>query len=127
MKFEWRSETWQKRGDGFLVEIKRWVSAGNNHWNVYAYIFPEHPIFKQIKSEKLWVDHDIAEYFHFGPSFHKWHKSDGHITCKQIGSDYEHYQDHYERMERVENSEIEYDAEELFEYLQENAERKIND
>lgn len=125
---KWRSETWQQRGDGFLIEIKRWQDERRdvdtdelrtiNHWNVYAYIYPKHPLFEEIEDAGLFLQHPIREFFHCGLSRHSWNRNkDGNISSKELGSDYQHLHDNYEYCTNIGSTPTEQDAERLFEYL----------
>ena len=120
--FKWNSETWRKRGKYFCLEIKHWVSdfiETRHNWNVYAYIYPKHPAFNEIKENKLFIDHEIQNYFHWGLTFNKWHKEGDKIISKQLGSDYKHLDDNYHRCSRLEQTPCEEDAMRLFDYLEE--------
>jgi len=127
-ELKWHSETWELRGKNFTVEIKHWKHARYTHeheiepevnrWNVYAYIFPKHPIFNEI-NEKLF-DNDIGGVFHCGLSYNTWkYDEDGQITCKQLGSDYQHLHDNYESTSDIYSTPCQTDAQELFEHLAE--------
>lgn len=124
----WNSEKWQQKGENFTVEIKHWKSPGididthektiDDRWNVYAYIFPKHPIFDEIKNDDLFLQHEIEELFHWGLSYHKWnYDADGAVYSKTLGSDYQHLHDSYEKTSDIENTPTQFDANRLFEYL----------
>ena len=128
-----QSRTWIEKGEGFSVEVKRWYNPpskfslesdifddednGPWRWNVYAYIFPKHPIFKEIESDSLFEIGEIAEYFHWGISYHDWKRNEDSITCKQLGSDYGHLHDRYRLVDNIDNTPCKRDAERLFKYL----------
>jgi hypothetical protein len=116
-----KSESWATRGDNFCIEVKHWKSGDSNRWNVYAHIFEEHPIFKDIEKQKNLT-------LHWGPTYHKlktvddiekhkWSKLSKTIT---IGSDYAHlYDERFEMFSTKEDAwEVFEDAEILFNELQ---------
>jgi hypothetical protein len=129
-----RKEVWVRNGKDFLIEVVRWETMteeqynklklvgatfnGRFVWNVYCYLYPNHRKFDLAKEEG-YGDCPVNA-LHYGCTFVKWHlKTDGTITSKQYGSDYNHYQD--ERFTYIEKPEDAYaifnDAEELFEEL----------
>lgn len=86
--------------DTFLVQVKAWKGWGDDwKWNVYAVIFDNHPFHQN-------VDAAMTLPFHWGSTYEKrivtspahgirydWEKV--HDVLK-LGSDYQHYDDHYE-------------------------------
>ena len=66
-----------------------------NRWNVYAYIYPKHPLFDKFKGNSFWQDATILFPFHCGVSFLKYHYKDNCVTSIQVGSDYNHDGDNY--------------------------------
>jgi hypothetical protein len=112
-----KSESWVKRGDHYTVEVKRWESPMGNHWNVYANIFPDHPIYEDLEAQEelplhwglsYWVRKSFADVKRFD-----WTRDAETIT---IGSDYAHlYDERFERFSTPEEAhEVFNDAEELF-------------
>lgn len=64
---------------------------GGQRWNVYAFIFPQHPVFAKfdLKSDDIWQPAAVAMPFHSGPSFIRRHfDQSGGVSCIQVGSDY---------------------------------------
>jgi len=98
-------------------------NPANNHidnlrWDVYAYIYPKHPIFDEIESDNLFLEHNITGQFHWGLSYHEWnYDKEGAVYSKKLGSDYSHLHDTYERICDINLTPTERDAENLFEYL----------
>lgn len=127
---EWsHRDSWIKRADSFAVEVRRWtdmrylgydcgeqVSRLVNVWNVYAYIYPAHPHFKNL-SLLLKECRAAANILplHGGVTYYKFTND-----CVTIGSDYNHYGDEYHRYSsrREDATEQFDDAEELFQFLQ---------
>ena len=138
---EWsHKDTWtasaKRNGHTCVVEVKRhtkeWVKrhgeAGNpyfegeNGWCMYAWIYPEHPLFVRIDSSKTeWENEAIQGMpLHRGCTYFKPHFSPAkEITSYEIGCDYSHYRDdhfaHYATKEEA--REIFDDADELMEWL----------
>lgn len=130
------SESWQF-GDahkGAIVEVKHFVQKGYprrcvnfnkkdivdiHHWNVYAYIYPHHPIFKTFTSDNIFQDAAKQMPFHYCCTFCSRHfNSDGKCVSVQVGSDYGHIHDDYEQCtSRNDVIQVFRDAEELIDYL----------
>lgn len=137
MSLNWnpRKEWWHP-GTHFLVVVKHYidnpsewaianlgVNEGPNRWNVYAYIYPGHPLFKKffVRSRGSWPDicYQIP-YLHGGVSyFHKHLNEKRKVSSYQVGSDYHHLHDNYftylEKPEEAE--EVFQDAERLYDWL----------
>lgn len=118
MENNWdKIEEWRLRGDDFLISVKHWKSESYiedkiiNHWNVYAYIYPEHPYFNVIKESSIhYFPYDEIDVLHKGCTFFQKHFSEKfELTSIQFGSDYGHLYD-----ERFEDYETEDDAKEVF-------------
>lgn len=134
----WREFSYQPMSAGakplFMVEIDHWTSGewdgysrrGNNHWNVYAYIYPAHPLFANVIGKDARHSEEVAALpMHGGVTlFEVHHAADGSIQSVQIGSDYGHYDDdEYSRMSTKEEArEVFRDAELLYRHLQERTE-----
>lgn len=136
MEIHGEKQSWKHNGKNFAVEVVWWKDASyqaakeslppelfdgvpENHWNVYAYIYPKHPFFDKIVSESFY-DYGVDLPLHCGSSFHKWYyNAKGEVLYKKIGSDYQHYQD--DRFERYKTKEEAWqvfnDATELIEML----------
>lgn len=130
-KDKWaKSERWKRHGKNFTVEVVHWTSPrpewdqyrGENCWNVYAYIFPKHPMFKAFnETDDIFQDAASSLHLHAGAS---WCKSkcdrSGAVYCIEVGSDYSHHgDDHFGHMETREDAyEVFRDAVELFEQLE---------
>jgi len=131
--------SWTRKGKLFAVEIVHYrrkfeFQGGTNCWNVYAYLRKGHPLFDTLhdtrdeKEERINVPFDIP--LHGGATwaeaktvpFGIWHDdsvSVGDVYCYKIGSDYAHlYDDRFAVLEEMEGSEVEADANELFDFLQ---------
>lgn len=124
-KLNWaHKDEWRVFGDNFCITITRHSgtpidrSEGRNKWAVYAYVYPEHPLFDELKDKDMFT---TGLPFHCGGSFFQKHESEGKITAIQVGADYNHLHDaHYTHyVTREDAGEIFEDAEELFKHLQE--------
>ena len=90
-----------------------------NHWNVYAYIYPKHPLFNKIVSDSLF-NYGVDLPLHWGSSYHSWiYNANGEVLYKKIGSDYQHLHDeHFGKCKTKEDAwEIFEDSAELIEML----------
>lgn len=123
------SETWKARGKKFLVEVKHWVAPGptqiddgRQRWNVYAYIYQDHPFFEKINPKGGMAQPALKVLpFHSYVSFFKvWYEEgSSKIGSFQIGSDYGHIHDEkYSFFKTKEESyQIFNDAADLYEWL----------
>ena len=127
-KPEWRkSDTWRRSGEHFLIEIYHYIAPGpesyddgRHRWNVYAYVYPNHPHFKNFSGSAMWQDAATAMPFHAGPSFLRWfYDDDGKPVSVKVGSDYHHLgDDHFSFMAApLEASQVFDDADQLFDWL----------
>lgn len=69
---------------------------GGWRWNVYAFIFPNHPAFAKFnpESDDMWQGVCTKMPFHSGPSYIRRHFDHrGQVSCYQVGSDYNHLSD----------------------------------
>jgi len=125
----WRkSEQWRRQGEGFVVEVYHCIEQGpesyddgRHRWNVYAYIYTDHPHFKNFSGPAMWQDAATAMPLHAGPSFLRWfYDDDGKKAVSvKVGSDYHHLgDDHYSFIgTEAEASSVFADAAELFDWL----------
>jgi hypothetical protein len=111
-------DLWKIDGDTFVVEVAYWTSPGYNqdykevigdkhHWNVYAYIYPAHPLFDKLdKTHTIWYNQPIHHlHFHRGCSFMQWYANEkGEFTSAKIGSDYGHDRDEFEDISTKEDA-----------------------
>ena len=111
-------DIWKSYGKDFLIEVVRWSSpeyngsyteivGQKNHWNVYAYIYPEHPLFDKLdKSHENWFNQPIHHlHFHRGCSFMQWYADNaGEFTSAKLGSDYDHLGDKFEHISTKEDA-----------------------
>ena len=101
-----KSELFTLDGDNFIVQAKHWVELsykgmqafndGRNRWAIYAYIYPKHKLFAEIKADGgMWQDAFNDLPLHRGCSYFKRHIDDesGKTTSYQIGCDYNHHGD----------------------------------
>lgn len=131
MRIDTEKTLWTHKGDNFTVEICVWRNPEQvipdevsdivpvYHWNVYAYIFPKHPMFDQITKDDLF-DYGVDIPLHWGASYHKWtYDKNNAVSCKQIGCDYQHlHDDRFGRYStREEAWEVFRDAENLIEFM----------
>ena len=107
---------WSRKGGSFNVQVVNHlkdVSAlqsifeaggiasddGGQRWNVYAFIFPVHPLFAKLDPESdSWSGQEVisAMPFHYGASYLRRHFNEkGELSCYQIGSDYNHLHDEF--------------------------------
>ena len=130
MKVTTELKTWRYIDNGglFTVDVVHWVDKRplkmshkplEHHWNVYVYIYPDHPLFERIESE----DFCAAEFLplHGGVSYHKWlYDSTGAVIYKKIGSDYQHIYDERFAGYSTEDEawEVFRDAEELIQFME---------
>ena len=106
---EWdQSHAWQRRGKGFLIQIKHStrtrseidiaMGEGVNIWNIYVYIYPNHSLFDSFDIDGgMWQEAASSLIMHGSPSYFTAHKADlsdvNKITAFQIGCDYNHLHD----------------------------------
>jgi hypothetical protein len=113
----------------FLVEICHWYSEpykdwndgdGGNRWNVYCYIYPEHPLFKKIKPNGgMWQDALSRLPLHRGVTYFEPNYNNVVIASYKIGCDYNHlYSDEFTHMTIKDANRIKHDATVLYEYLE---------
>ena len=126
---EWlKKDVWSKRGKDFMVQIYRHTVEpstitpyeGVNRWAVYAYIYPKHRHFQRFEGSDMFQDATCVLPLHAGPSFLQIHRDEkGDICSYQVGADYHHYHDDrfaaYEDLNDA--SEVQFDAQELFDWL----------
>jgi len=130
-----RKDEWRRLGTDFLVSVSRhngYVAKGDdrgiNRWAVYAYIYPNHPLFKTFTGDDMFQDAAQKLPLHGGcmggVSFLEWHHKDGKPCSVQVGGDYDHLHDrcftHYATAEEA--GEVFQDADRLFNYLQKGGE-----
>ena len=129
MEFKHKDE-WSIRGTDFLVQVTRHAVAqgdmgeGVHRWAVYAYIYPKHPHFSNFSGGDMFQDAANMMPLHGGPSFLRLHIGDESSVCSvQVGADYHHlYDDRFtEYATKDDASSVFYDAENLFNWLQERA------
>lgn len=125
-----KTEMWRHRARRSTVEINhRAVSAeytklfpneGPHRWNIYAYIYPPHPLFQSLITEgRTAIPKEMP--LHGGASLFSYCRHEGEeITAVKIGVDYNHHQDdRFSRMcDRVAANEVFVDAEKLVEFLE---------
>lgn len=105
------------------------VQTGANNWNVYAWIYPEHPLFEKLSAHTSGDDGESYALtsdmpLHGGQTFFTLHHAaGGKVTSVQIGCDYMHHMDDRfnEYATREEAREVFADAEELHAWLLERA------
>ena len=128
MRPEWRhTDHWVLRGEGFLVEVLNYQETpsgiepytGPNRWNVYAYIYPCHPL--SIKLRGNYLHHLLALPLQRVPSDIRYHHDErGELLSIQIGSDYGYVgDDRFSHAHTPEDAwEVFRDAEELYDALE---------
>lgn len=98
-----KSELFTLDGVGFIVQVKHWVEPsfegmevfndGRNRWAIYAYIYPKHKMFDDIKADGgMWQDAFDELPLHGGCSYFRRHidAESGKTTSYQLGCDYDH-------------------------------------
>ena len=96
-----KQSEWTRRSDKFAVELRHWSyedswkpKGVNNVWNLYCYIYKDHPLFNLIDKDGG-TDQDIFYKIemHGGCTFFQPHTVEGEVRSYQIGCDYNHYGD----------------------------------
>ncbi len=130
------SDEWKCPGKDFMVMVRRhrsespeyhqpFASERPHRWCVYAFIYPKHPHFAEIKGDDRYQESICGMPLHCGVSYFKRHWADKSNTAIQIGCDYNHWDDdRYTRMETKDDAASVFrDAEGLFKWL---ADRRTN-
>ena len=118
------NDEWRVRGTNFLVSVQRHdhYEEGKHKWFIYAYIYPNHPLFVSFnEDEGIYQDATDNLPLHCGCSLLTFHANTyGEVLSVQVGADYLHlYDDDFERMEsKKQATSIFDDAEQLFETLE---------
>jgi hypothetical protein len=96
------------RGKNFMVQISRWQfqpDSDKYNWNLYCYLYPEHPLFETFKTESYDQEgvgffdwHGGATLLEFCYGRKKWLEKFSvedvpHRTAVKIGCDYMHHGD----------------------------------
>ncbi|MFA7115458.1 MAG: hypothetical protein WC214_08380 [Candidatus Omnitrophota bacterium] len=120
MKFDHILTTWRYRSTLFAVDVVHWQEAHStaHRWNVYVYIYPDHPMFDKIEKEHTRL---VSLPLHGGASYHEWfYDSTGAVIYKKIGSDYQHAYDSRFAGYSTEDEawEVFRDAEELIQFME---------
>lgn len=98
-----KQSSWTRKCNKFAVELKHWSyedsyksNGVNNVWNLYCYIYKDHPLFNLIDKDSDY-DQDICRKIpmHYGCSFFQRHIVEGEVRSYQIGCDYNHYGDQF--------------------------------
>lgn len=128
MKPSWTpKQLWTRSGKDFSIEISRHQRPAPHQdepeyfWCLYVYIYPQHPLFDRIQSERISEDSVCAMPFHIGCTFNSWYfKGDGKIASKKIGCDYNHlYDDRFLRYQTESDAyEVFNDANYLYEWME---------
>lgn len=123
-----KKDEWWKHGKNFLVVVKHHTAGVSeidrsdygHRWNVYAYIYPDHPHFAKFEGPQMWQDAACAMPLHGGPSFLRYPMFDGKVTAVHVGCDYHHlHDDDFTRMATAgEAAEVFADAERLYKWLE---------
>jgi len=115
------------KSSNFMVEICHWKNTSSivfpieNKWNVYVYVYDNHPLFNDITSESLSDYGSVSFPLHSGASYHRWFfDNKGKCLYKKIGSDYGHvWDERYSSYETLNEAyQVEKDAKELFEFME---------
>lgn len=111
-------------GDAGEDEYGRFKS-GRNNWNVYAYIYPEHPLFAKFSAHTTGDNGESYELtsampLHGGQTFYQLNfGAENRVESVQVGCDYMHCDDDRfnECATREQASEVFNDADELHAWL----------
>lgn len=117
---------WVKKGKGYTVEVRCWPWSGTEWaWNVYAHVFPDHPLFENpnmlIDLAPLSGGCTLGQektIMPIGGVKYDWQKIEKSLT---VGCDYKHiWDDDYSMFgpERGIPKKIEMDALELARWLE---------
>ena len=129
-----RKDIWSREGKNFFIEVSRheqkrrddeYSHEGPHRWCVYAYIYPKHPRFAKFEGSAMWQPAATALPMHGGPSLLTLHYADdGKVMSVEVGCDYHHlHDDGYTHLENAQQAfGVFSDADELFDYLQAEAE-----
>lgn len=120
---------WSFRSEGSaLIDKYDRPVTGANVWNVYAWIYPSHPLFAKYAAHTAGDKDSYALTkdmpLHGGQTFfQRHHAADGTVTAVQVGCDYMHYGDeHFNNYTtREEADEVFADATRLHAWLTEQA------
>ena len=129
-EIDWQhKDIWSVRysDNNFSVTVEHFTrtpiffNEGENSWCVYVYLYPEHPLFKEINPKlgeplNTWDERFYNIPFHGGCTYAQLHINDnGTITSIQLGADYQHFGDEeYSRMSSKEDAYLVfYDAKKL--------------
>lgn len=128
---KWFTRIYSDRKQIAAVEVRRWSFKqpddpefdGEYVWNIYAMVWPEHPLFADLSAADNVFECQAARdmEFHYGANFmKKTHGPDGAIICVEVGNDYNHYGDDWYRscVTREDAASIFADAERLVAHLQ---------
>jgi hypothetical protein len=110
--------TWRREGQDFCIEVQHCATGlehAPNRWNVYAYVYPKHVLFKTFNTSGMFQDACQNLPFHGGCTYIRFHG----IDSVQVGADYQHlYDNHFAHYKTPkEASEVFRDAENLFLHL----------
>ena len=122
------------KGDNFEIEIVHWHMiddeekaskmdslVGNECWNVYAVIYKDHPLYKNLCHLTDDDYNGASNNFHFG-----MHGGITYVANKgdsvKIGDDYMHWGDEFIQKSKELPFEVKWEAEALFKYLKDKEE-----
>lgn len=124
-------DEWKRSGRNYLVSVSRhsverieeaacFDSEGPHRWAVYAYVYPNHPLFPRFNPE-AGIHGQPSLPGHWYASFFRAHHDKDGITAYQLGWDYNHDGDWmFTQMETSSDAfEVFADAERLFTELEE--------
>lgn len=94
-----RKSIWQKRGKDCLVSVEHRIDddapdRGPNRWNIYAYVYAEHPLFAKFEGDSIYQAATADMPLHGGCSYLYYHRDKGGaVRSVQVGCDYNHLHD----------------------------------
>lgn len=126
---DWRKKTtWIKDDNGtYRVEVVHHTTQPSgdpepvNHWAVYAFIYPRHPLFARFTGKEMWQAATSALPGHSYCSYLEKHTDDdGRVCSWQVGWDYGHDGDEqYANLSADQPHVVMYDAGQIIATLEE--------
>jgi len=113
------------RGNNFTMVVKHWIRpSGEHQWNVYANIFPGHPIFNELEDALF----KCPLPFHAYCSYSRFDfNAKGLCVCKSFGSDYDHLHDDYTEVSDIKFTPVMADAHKLYTFLERYKKKEPNE
>lgn len=113
-------EEWRRRGEGFMVVVKRYPNGNGYSWSVGAYVYAAHPLFDRIDTAgSIFQDALTDAPLHCGCSLVRgWKSEAGVMTSKEFAADYQHLYDNHTHDRTKEDAAVQFrDARALFDWM----------